>query len=763
MNLRISSQRLISLLSFVFFFSGFSSLIYQVVWQRLLTLHYGVGSISTTLLVGVYMTGLGLGGLVGGALAERIKNRISFYFWVELGIGLFGLISLTFVSMLGKATAGSSYFLSALYMFLFFSLPTFLMGITLPLLTKIFSRIQGDFFKTVSSLYFINTIGAACGALLTSYALISFFGLDIAVYIAAGINLILALLVWLAGRQPIVEIAAPAADEVSPSSARGLLGRWAYPIVFVTGFLALGYEIVWFRLIGVLVKDSPYAFSTILSIYLLGIALGSMVANKRFGVRPIIDRRNMFFFFQFLIGVFTLATITAYYFLSRDTGFGELTRLSFRNHLHPNPELLKYLPRGIGMFEYLYTYIDIFIWPLLLIFIPTLLMGACFPLISSLAYIKANKEGLVVGNIYFFNILGNVAGSILTGFLLLPTLGSELTLLCMALVNALAILFVVKIGQFRLQPAVRLGVLFSAVLLGMLFFPSRGDLYRLIHPAPDNRQMILNEGVDAVVATYVTEASAINFINGLEHGILGTDWYNGWVAAAVGYTPDLSDVLVIGFGSGNFPMVLAQTENLGKMTVVELCPTLMRNSEQIPIFSSILSDPRMDLVVDDGRRFLLQSNQKFDLILMDPVRVTTSFANNLHSRQFFELASQQLKPDGVLLIGGLNEEWVVPKTIASVFQYVEVYEQFTVASNTPLAINGSRLDKLLSGMPVETKQHVEDYLKKTYRGDRDYINQAAALYPINEEYRPNTEFYLGLKVKERLHLVHDLVVIPSSP
>ena len=193
-------RRLITLLSTVFFFSGFASLIYQVVWQRLLTLHYGVGSISTTLIVGVYMAGLGIGGWVGGLLAERTQCRVLLYFWIELGIGIFGLFSLAFVNFLGHATAGSPYILSAFYMFLFLSVPTFLMGITLPLLTKIFSRFSQNFVGTVSFLYFINTIGASVGALFTSYVLISFFGLDWAVYFAAIIDLVLAIVIWLASR-----------------------------------------------------------------------------------------------------------------------------------------------------------------------------------------------------------------------------------------------------------------------------------------------------------------------------------------------------------------------------------------------------------------------------------------------------------------------------------------------------------------------------------------------------------------------------------
>src|SRR6185295_10192075 len=166
-------MKLTKWLSFVFFLSVLSALIYQVSLQIILTLYYGVGPISTTLIVSIYMAGLGLGALIGGALAEKLKRRVEAYALIEFLIGCFGSISLLFLDFLGKHTAGSSYVLSFFYMTLFLLIPTFLMGMTLPLLTKIFNHYIHNFSKTISFLYFINTIGAALGALLASYVLIS--------------------------------------------------------------------------------------------------------------------------------------------------------------------------------------------------------------------------------------------------------------------------------------------------------------------------------------------------------------------------------------------------------------------------------------------------------------------------------------------------------------------------------------------------------------------------------------------------------------
>jgi len=245
-----TSLNTISLLSLVFFFSGFAALIYQVAWQRLLTVYYGVGSLSITLIVSVFMFGLGLGSLYGGRLAERTKNILNLYFIVELLIGCFGLLSLPFLDFIGRYTAGSSYVLSFFYMFLFLSFPTVLMGITLPLLTKIFNRLIHDFITTVSFLYFINTIGAAVGAVFSSYVIISFFGLDVAVYCAVVINFILAVLIFLVKYIPSESPLQKSTNNTS-NDQKDTFGKIAYLLVFITGFLAIGYEIVWFRVVQV--------------------------------------------------------------------------------------------------------------------------------------------------------------------------------------------------------------------------------------------------------------------------------------------------------------------------------------------------------------------------------------------------------------------------------------------------------------------------------------------------------------------------------
>lgn len=307
------SVPLIRLLSFVFLMSGFAALLYQVAWQRLLTTYYGVGAVSVTLIVSVYMLGLGFGALVGGFLAERVIARIRLYALVECAIASFGLISLPFLDFLGRHTAGNSHYISLACIALFLCVPTLLMGMTLPLVTKIFNHSIRNFLSTVSMLYFLNTMGAAFGALVGAYVIISFFGLDVAVYSAVAINFVLALLIFLAGRR-VADQPAPESFSLPAEHEERGFGRIAYLLVFVTGFMAIGYEIVWFRLNEVLTKNSPYTFATVLFVYLLGIAIGSFAINRCWNRLQRFDKRHLFFAFQFFIGAYVATVVVAYFY-----------------------------------------------------------------------------------------------------------------------------------------------------------------------------------------------------------------------------------------------------------------------------------------------------------------------------------------------------------------------------------------------------------------------------------------------------------------
>lgn len=750
MQIHISrSVKLTSVLSFIFFFSGFAALMYQVAWQRLLTVHYGVGAISITLIVSVYMFGLGLGALCGGFWAERSKNKILFYFIIELLIGVFGLISLPLLDFLGKYTAGSNYLLSFFYMFLFLSIPTFLMGITLPLLTKIFNSLISDFLETVSFLYFINTIGAAAGSLFTSYAVISFFGLDTAVYGAVTLNFILAFLIILTKYMPS-HSQERTIFQHRTENHDAILGNVAYLLVFITGFLAIGYEIAWFRVIGILVKASPYAFSSILSVYLLGIALGSFGMNKYMKKQNAIDKKNLFFLIQFLIGIYVIGVFAGYYYLTKYTFFSALTRESFLSELHP---FFGY-PSTVSIKEFfksIFRMTDVFFWPMFFVLIPTIFMGASFPLISSLALKQRDKEGKTVGTVYFFNITGNVFGGIITGFLLLPYLGTEMTLLGFSLIGLLFGFFINRIGGKNLQHTAKTTVTIVVILMSILFFPGKGKLYEVMHIPPLKVfERYFEEGQEGTVMVYQKGEEIWNYINGLPHGNRPAPGYYNRVVEAVSYSQKLENVLVIGYGAGSITEAVLRLSDVRNVVIVELNSAVIKNLKKLPLFKEMLSDSRLELVIDDGRRYLLRTDKQFDLILIDPLRTTTAYSNNLYSSEFFSLIKSRLSPGGIFKIW-MDEHKVMRKTLLSAFEYLRAYDSFCLASNQPFEKNIELQERHLNNFSLKEREGILKWRAKETQlvQDRDAVEKATIHYPTNRDWKPITEYYIGLSMKEK--------------
>ena len=740
---------LLTFLSLVFFLSGLSSLIYQVVWQRLLTLYYGVGPVSTTLIVGVYMLGLGIGALAGGKIAEQGKNTLKLYFIIELLIAFFGLFSLTFISWLGSKTAGSPYPLTAVLLFAFLSVPTILMGMTLPILTKIFNNITHKFLESVGFLYFINTLGAAAGCLVASYGLITFYGFDVAVYCAAGINILLAVAIYtlLCGQANPQE---QTEQYDTPLAEKGhSFGYWIYFLALVTGFTAIAYEIVWFRLIGVLCKASAYSFPSVLFVYLSGIAAGSFWIKQRLLKHPDTDKKNLLFSLQFLTGLTAAFLILGYYYLTKYTAFYYLTLTSFSVPLHPPlaPLILQYISTLDNVFLASFYLTDIFLWPLFFMFIPTFFMGASFPLIAFLGLsANDNREAQTIGKIYFFNVIGSVAGAFLTGFVLLPTLGSERTLLLCSLIGISWGLGITKLKSLPLKRTQGIIIVILLSTLAALLFPKPGELYQVMHFPPSLEQKsYFQEDIDGVVMTYQKDDNVIAYINGMSHGGRPGEYFY-WIALeAMVFAPQVDDILVIGYGTGSLTEAALKSEEVKHVTVVELSGALIKNLRKIPLFQELLSDPRLELIIGDARRFLSQPGKKYDLILMDPLKTTTSYSNNIYSKEFLELTATRLHPEGVIAIW-MDEFPVMLKTVSSVFNHVQVYstgnEGFCIASRSPLRpIKTDRVRHALQ----KFSPHQRDMIFQTRKppvGNEKTIEILSRDAPINRDLKPTNEYYL---------------------
>ena len=382
-------------------------------------------------------------------------------------------------------------------------------------------------------------------------------------------------------------------------------------------------------------------------------------------------------------------------------------------------------------------------------------MGASFPLISLLALSQSNKEGQTVGTVYFFNITGNVFGGIATGFLLLPHLGTEITLLAFSSVGIFLGLFVTNFAGRNLSFVQRISLILILLTANAIYFPRKSELYETLHPQDKSSAIYLEEGIDGIVVTYQQGGDNVsNYINGVGHGYRPGYGFYYETIEAMSFAPKVENVLIIGYGLGATTETILKMEDVRKVTLVEISNTLIKNLKKMPFFNEMLTDSRIDLIIDDGRRFLLRTQEKFDLILIDPLKTTTSYSNNLYSHQFFELAHQHLNPGGVFMVW-MDENRVMPKTVLSVFDQIRVYNLkvynfFCLASEAPFKINNERRKSLLNSFSPKERKLISKQGK--YLGDQAYIKEVADRYPINQDWKPVCEYYLGLKVKERFFL-----------
>jgi predicted membrane-bound spermidine synthase len=724
-----------------------SSLLYQTAWQRLLGLFYGVGAISSAIVISAFLFGLGLGSLFGGRLGRpgRVRTLIA-YMSIELGIGLFGILSVPLLVSLGAVTAGADYWLAAVCTFCFLLLPTALMGATLPVAILILQDFDRDLLRNVSSYYFINTIGAAIGCLVAGAILISLVGLNGTIYLAALLNLLLAGAIFgLVRNKPRLHVsgqplAAPAQTESMPP-------RLLYPAVFISGFIAIGYEIIWFRLVGVLLKDSIYTFTIMLSIYLAAIAFGSRHVHRIARIVPWKGPRNCYLALNGLIALAVAGTVCTFYYLQ-----GSLAELGL-DHLRQEP-ILPVPPQ-----QWSFAALGAFALNLLACFgvagffiaLPAYLMGATFPLLASLAPDAARDPAKAVSKVYATAVFGNLAGALGTGFVLLPVLGTERTMLFFVTAGLLFFIFLSR-GVGRRSGNILYRLVAPAVLIVVLLviFPGPSAVIRSLHFPLTGGSHYFAEGIEGVVLTHVDGVRLRHFINGSAHGGRPNPFFYLEAVQTLSSVDNPQNVLIIGLGTGSVLEAALHDPKVRAITLVEINATTIRNLRKIGLIEAMLSHPKVTVFHDDARRWLNRTNQRFDVVMMDPLRTASAFSNNIYSREFFRQLETHLIPGGAVMVW-TDEYFVVPKTLATIFPVVEQYCTYLIGMRKPAVsdLREVRFNSIVAGFSSETGAAIRS-INCERRFNREEILARTAGVPINTDYSPVTEYYLGSAVSKLL-------------
>lgn len=728
----------------LFFISGISGLIYETVWFRMLIRVFGTTLEATSTVLAVFMGGLALGAVLAGKKADGLKNPLKFYAGLELLVALTALAATLIMAGLpaliapmlpegGSAGAAAAVpLLRLLVSGAVLLVPTVLMGATLPLLVSCLSESVEDSGGKISRLYALNTLGAVLGVLVSGYILIGHVGEKGTALIAAVLNLLIALRIF--ALDPADRLPRAAATEQTPEAAGGYK-RMLF-IMGVSGFTALALEVLWARALVLTVGNSVYAFSAMLGVYLLGIALGSLYAESRAGNTA--DPLPALARCQAAIACLSMAGLGVFYFIGRNT-------------LAP-----KYIYSPLTQASDIFA---LFGWAFLIIFPVTLLMGFFFP-VAAQAGVKASGRVGSIGALYGANTLGTILGSLATGFILIPHLGTKFSFIVMALLAALTGVFLAGLAgeaeKRRFTPwlAVSAGLAIAA-------FALPDPVFNII-----NRRLAVN--MPGMLAYYNEDragAVSVVFSNG---GRTKSLFINGFAVSGNGsagklmshfplmFQQDPKEMFIIGLGAAN--TLHSGTVEGVHVTVAELLASIR---EAGPLFlkdwDELAAAGKFTVRLNDGRNELLRSRKQYDAIVVDVTPpIYSSGAVNLYSRDFFSMARTKLTKTGVFSIWipkpcFESDYFMMLKSLKEVFPYVNVWNFpnmpgfLALASNEELDFSPKLLEERIKRGNVrqELPMMSAAFINGTRFMNTAQVEGSSDAYPAVTDDKPYTEFPLA--------------------
>jgi len=766
--------------SVCFLLSGMCGLIYQVIWMRSLSLIFGHTTFAISTVITVFMGGLALGSFLLGRLADHrgrfasslerfgLSPALFLYGALEFIIGLYCLITPALFKVVESLYLPWSSLpflqlsiLRCLLSVCVLIIPTFCMGGTLPLLSKFLITRESEVAKKLGFLYFINTMGAVFGTLLSGFFLIRACGITVTLQIAAATNILIGIFVYFLNKslkaredeeeQP--EIHEKQNDDAEDSR---LLPQKYVPLFLVifavTGFASMIYELAWTRAIALALGSSTYSFSTMLATFLFGIALGSILFS-------LLSSRMSFGFSTFgwiEVGV-ALTSIICIVLLGRLPIY-----------------FIQLFP--VIRHSYLFIIATDFMLSFLIMLLPTTLMGFAFPLAGRLCTKKVDILGRSVGDVYAVNTIGCIAGSFITGFLMIPTIGVQKSLQLAVMINLIGGLTVLVASSRDLISKIVYLVLIFAGLFASSLIPawnpvimsSGSAIYAPLFSRGAAELDVTRkdyikfhkDGISATVSVYDINGSLYLRVNGKTDASTGVDMTTQYL---LGYLPcfysrDPRDVYVIGLGSGITVRAVLDFQSVGSLECAEIEPAVI---EAAGLFSesngNISADRRLKITVADGRNGLLSAKGKYDVIVSEPSNIWISGVANLFSVEFYSICASRLKDEGMMCswvpIYSMKAEDLktVLKTFTAVFPHCTIWQGsqgdiILVGSKKPLVFNYSSYERIFA-QNEQIRKHLQalgfstpDTLLAQYIAGREEMMPLCSTALMNSDEMPILEY-----------------------
>jgi spermidine synthase len=735
------------LLYSIFLLSGAAALIYQVVWTRSLSLVLGGSHLAVTTVLAVFMGGLALGGYVFGRRVRPSSRLLRLYGILELGVAACALVFLALVHLypavyvpLARLAPTSPLYLSTVRVALSvvaLIVPATLMGGTLPVLSAFVSTRREELGGRLSALYAGNTLGAVAGAAASGFFLLRYHSVSTALAVAAAINVVLGVLSILlddVARRALAPAAAAEAPEPGAGTAAGdplasadlVAPRLVLWGIGVSGFCALGYEVLWTRVLGVVIGASVYGFTVMLMAFLTGIALGSAAHGVwlSLSARRPRERESG-----------TARALLAFGLVQLAIGASALAVTSLLRDLPAHARFVQGHLAGATGGTFAARQSAGFFVAFSCMLVPAFFMGVAFPLAARIRAGYTRAVGPAVGETLAYNTAGAILGSVVSGYVLVYLFGIERSLQLLALVNGgLGVLVLVGVRR----PRTLLWGVAGAVVAALAALAAAGDSLRTWDPRflavfQANRQdkfgnrektletlrntdvLYYAEGAQAIVSSIKVKGGTQSFVtNGR---IEATDNARDLACQlTLGHLPMLlhprpERVFVLGAGSGVTLGATSAHPGVKRVVLAEIEPRVLGVARTFARHNhGVLDDPRLDVVFDDGRNFLLTTDEEFDVITADPVHPWFGGAGYLYTKEYFALAASRLARGGLMCqwlpIYELTERDLqsIVRTFGESFEHVMVwlsyYDAHLVGSRSPIVIDEEELDRRIAAPAI---------------------------------------------------------------
>ncbi len=743
----MSNRYKMAVIYLLFFLSGSSGLIYEIIWSRKLGLIFGSTVFAVSTILTVFFSGLALGAILIGRSMDRGRNPVSTYVTLEVLLGLFGICSpLIFLGIDGiyyhiqpfvSSSLGGLTTVRFVLSFLGLLIPTTLMGATLPVLVKLVVKADEDVASDAGRLYAVNTLGAALGTILATIVLIPLVGVNASLYIAGSINLLVGAVAYALFRD----------EEFAPAPAPRLLSERHTPdekyfigLFAVVGFISMVYQVAWIRLLIQVTGSTIYTFGLMLSVFIVGVGLGSEISTRFLGR------------IKSAVLAFALVEIAASAYSLWIVGYFDRLPLLFTS--------MALEREGFASLLTLKVLINVIV-----LLFPTLMFGAAFPLVASIFSGKAARSGGDIGIVYSFNTIGGVFGSFIGGFFLLPALGTQATIISMSVAG----LVVASLIGMKLQPiggrAAVAATCLVALLIGaavhhpwnrqlinsgpyLLQYPNLNTMYEFA----GQKTFYYDEGVNVNVSVIGDLKPTTIYINGKPMASTAiTDVANQYLLGHIPMLlhPNPRSSVVIGLGAGMTFSALVR--HGAPADAIEISPEIVEGTRLFaPYNRSVLDQPNANVIFDDGRNYLRTTRKKYDVITEDPLDPFFMGSGYLYDLEHFENAKRALNPGGImcqylpLYQVGLEEARIIIKTFHAVFPHVSAWFAFSdlllIGSQEPLLIDLENLRRRIE-QPAIARDLREVGIDNEYDFLANYLFDQTEIAEIGGDLPLNTDDY----------------------